>query len=164
MFDFEQILRDLDERIETENERRRANESAAYPKMKILLLGQMGLFAHPDRLQAKLRLVGTVDVDAKVEATHGVMQLFEKTLESHGLEYDRDSHLVWIPAQSTQTTLFETPRLKCDVLDPLYVLTSKAVKAREKNRVLIKQALALYGRELEDLIRKHGGEPDYFKK
>ncbi|HLG19013.1 MAG TPA: hypothetical protein VI895_04245 [Bdellovibrionota bacterium] len=164
MFNFEQILRELDERIEKENERRRADEITSYPKMKILLLGQMGLFAHPDELEAKLHLVGTADVDAKIQAEYSLVQLFEKVLEAFGLEYDRDSHLVWVPPESTQITIFETPRLKCDVVNPLYLLTSKAIKAKEKNRILIKQALKIYGRELESLIRQHGGDPNYFKK
>ena len=50
MFDFQEILRELDDRIEKENERRRVDKTTTYPKMKILLLGQMGLFAHPDKL------------------------------------------------------------------------------------------------------------------
>ena len=160
---FQKILWALDEEIEKENEKRISQDAFSYPMMEILLLGQMGLFAHPSQLQAKLHLVGTVDVDAKIQADHALFLRFRKILQQHGLEYDEDSHLIWVPPGSTQTRIFDTPRLLCDVLDPMYVLTSKAIKAREKNRILLAQALSLFGKPLSDLITQHGGDPEYFK-
>lgn len=53
--------------------------------------------------------------------------------------------------------------LLVEVAEPIYVLTSKAVKAPEKNSILLKRALPIFGDKLEKLIVKYGGNPEVFK-
>ena len=84
-------------------------------------------------------------------------------MKRENLELDSDSHLIWFPQESTFTIVLETPRIKCEVIDPLFALCSKAIKAPEKNRILIQQALVKYGDDLKNLIKKHGGNLEHFK-
>ncbi len=162
--DFGKILNELDRWLAGEKNRRRKEGGPYIPKVEILLLGQMGLLAHPSDLSVKLHLVGTIDVDAKVSADRFVVKEFGRILKDHDLEYDEDSEKVWVPPKSTQTMIHDSLHLKCDVLDPIYLLTSKAIKAKEKNRFLVQEALVLFGNELEELIVRHGGDLDYFRK
>lgn len=158
------LLRDLDEALAAKNEERRKDEGFGFKKAKIQILGQMSLFAHPNKIAAKVHLVQTVDLDAKVTAEYLVFQLFKQLIQKHGLSYDEDSEKVWLPAESTYTEIFNSPRVQCEVLDPIFALTSKAIKAPEKNKVLIHQALKIFGSELQVLIRKYGGDSSYFEK
>jgi hypothetical protein len=161
----EKILAQLDEWIEKENERRKAEEDYLLSKVIIEILGQYSLIMHPD---VKLTLFGTGDLDAHIKSlsvsggVHEIKKKLEQLLEAEQLELESDDHLIWVPPESTFTRIMETPRLKCDVLDPLYTLCSKAIKAPEKNKILIRDALKEYGKPLKDLILKYGGNDEYF--
>ncbi|MFH1018184.1 MAG: hypothetical protein V1798_08400 [Pseudomonadota bacterium] len=161
---FKTILETLDQLIEVENQLRRKESGFGFPKARITLVGQYGLLTHPDRPLKRLSLVATLDVDAWIDASEFVKTEFKRLLADAGLEYDNDSEKVWIPKESTFTPIFSTLRLECEVLDPVYSLVSKAIKAKEKNRILVRDALSVYGNELRDLINKHGGDCDYFEK
>ncbi|MFH1263303.1 MAG: hypothetical protein V1495_07685 [Pseudomonadota bacterium] len=156
-------LRQLDRVIEQENDRRSQEATFVLPKGGLRILGQCSLLLHPDKLLAQLSLFATADVDALVDAHHFVKQAFQQILEEHGLQYDEDSEKVWLPPGSTFTTILSTPRLECQVLDPLYSLTSKAIKAKEKNRLLIRDALQIFGEPLRKLVEKFGGDCGYFQ-
>ncbi len=161
--DFEKLLKALDHVIEVENQRRQADESFGLPKATITVLGQYGLMTHPDKQLAGLSLVATLDVDAWIEANDFIRKEFKRLLAEEGFEYDDDSEKIWVPPESTYTSIFSTLRLNCKVIDPIYSLASKAIKAKEKNRVLVRNALTIYGKKLRDLIKKHGGDCAYFE-
>lgn len=52
----------------------------------------------------------------------------------------------------------DTPELTIEILSPIAALTSKAIKAPEKNRILLTEALAAYGDELANKILRHGDD------
>lgn len=53
--------------------------------------------------------------------------------------------------------------IDCEILDPVSALTSKAIKAPNKNHLLNGEALKVDGEELAEKIRLHGGDPARFK-
>lgn len=110
-----------------------------------------------NRQQQKYGLLGTMDLDAKINGEHFVKEKLQAILQEESLELDPTGHEVWYPKESTFTEIFTTPRLICRTLDPIYSLTSKAVKAKEKNRILVAAALSFFGEELEKLIVEYGG-------
>ncbi len=123
----------------------------------------MSLLSNP-LVQEQIRLFGTVDVDATVRGEYWIQKKFEELLLEEGLELDPVADEIWLPVEATFTTVFSETILTCLRLDPLGALTSKAIKAREKNRILIRQALPVYGAPLEGLIKKYGGDLTYFQE
>ena len=130
---------------------------------EIRVMGQMSLLSNTE-VQAQIRLIATVDVDATVRGEFWVQKKFEELLLKDGLELDPVASEIWLPAEATFTEMFSSNLLTCLRLDALYALVSKAIKAKEKNRILIRQALPIFGRELEDLIKKYGGDLVYFEE
>jgi len=151
------IFARLDQWIESE---------ASHPNVLIQVLGQCSLILNST---VRLPLAGTMDLDARVkpqsrqESVYFIQKKLADLLDQEGFELDPDVHLIWLPPESTFTVCYETPRMRCEILDPLFALCSKAVKAREKNRILIREALKEYGKPLRELIEKHGGHCDYFE-
>ncbi len=156
-----QIFENLDRAIEVENEERRESGTLLLPKTEIILLGQMSLLENPE-VKAHITLFATYDVDAIVKGSHWIQRKFNELLKKEGLELDSLSHEIWIPPESTFTDIFSSNYLHCLRLDPLYALLSKAIKAKEKNKILIAQALDIYGDKLRSLIKKYHGNLDYF--
>ena len=157
------ILVKLDKRIANENKQRFDSGGMTLKKAKICILGQFSLMTHPN-VSAQLTLLATADVDAFIDSDWWIKNEFKKLLNKEGLEYDELSNEIWIPPQSTFTKIYDSKNIYCDVIDPLYALVSKAIKAKEKNKILISDALNLYGDELGTLIQKFGGDRIYFKK
>ncbi len=161
------VFKDLDTWIQTENEQRCENEESPFPKALVQIFGQCGLLLNSS---VNLPLVGTRDLDARVESLSKVGSVWpirkklERLLEFHDLDLETDIHLIWIPEGSTFSVFFETTRLCCEVLDPLFLLCSKAIKAKEKNKVLLREAIQFYGDELRNLIEKYGGDCGYFEE
>ncbi len=160
---FDQILAKLEQEIESLNLARRNDGGFRLPKAKITLLGQFSLLANP-KISALLRIPATMDVDAKIEAEWIIKDAFKKILKKDGLEYDEDSGLIWIPPNSTFELLHDSLQVECKSISPIYGLLSKAIKAKEKNRILVRDAIALFGEEFVKLIVMYGGDPEYFLK
>ena len=121
----------------------------------------MSLLAN-EKVSAKIDLVATMDVDTFLKSEYWVIQELEKILKNYDLNLDRDSNLIWMPEESTYSLFYKGNYLTVYLVDPLYYLTSKAVKAKEKNKILILEALLEYGEDPATLIKKHGGDLEYF--
>lgn len=158
----EKVFKSLDEAIGKENAQRRQDGSLGIPKAEIKVLGQMSLISNPE-VQAKITLFATFDVDAIVTGPHWIETTFKALLKKEGFELDPLSNEIWIPEESTFTNIFSSNHLTCFRLDPLFAFLSKAIKAKEKNRIIISQALEAYGNDLKQLIIKYGGDLNYFK-
>lgn len=158
------ILEELDVVIEAENRRRQDEGGLVIGRTQIQVLGQLGLMTHPDFPNHRITLLGTADMDAKVRAEWFARQQLEILLKKHDLELDALANEIWVPDESTFTEVYNSNRIQCEILDPIYVLTSKAIKAKAKNRLLIRDALEEFGKPLEDLIKKYGGTLAYFKE
>jgi hypothetical protein len=160
-----EIFQQLDAWMEEENIRRRTDDDYVLSKILIQVLGQCSLILHPS---VHLRLFGTYDLDAVIKSlsSGGLSETKRKLTEllyDENLELESDAHLIWLPVEATFTEIMDTPRIKCEVVDPLYALCSKAIKAKEKNKALIRDALIEYGDDLKKLIQKYGGDLEYFK-
>ncbi len=129
---------------------------------EIQLLGQMCLLVNP-RVSAILHLAQTADLDAFLRMDAFVKEELKKLLAEAGLIYDEDSTLVWIPDEAIFEPLFALTNLTVLALDPESALVSKAVKAPEKNKALIREALAS-GKfsKLTDRIVNAGGRLEAF--
>jgi len=160
-----EIFKHLDAWMEEENLRRRAEDDFVLSKILIRVLGQCSLILHP---AVNLNLFATFDLDAVIKslASGGFDETKKKLtqlLYDENLELESDAHLIWLPNEATFTEIMDTARIKCEVVDPIYALCSKAIKAKEKNRILVRDALIEYGDELKGLIVKYGGDLEYFK-
>lgn len=131
------------------------------PHFNIKILGQMSLLAN-ESVAVKFDLFATADVDAYIKGEHWTKKELELLLKKENLELDSDSNLIWVPDESKYLPLFTGKYITVEVIAPLYCLASKAVKAKEKNKGLIMEALLEYGKELEKLVEKHGGDLEYF--
>ena len=105
-------------------------------------MGQMSLLTNRT-ISAQIKLIGTVDVDASIDGGpySWVGKKFAQILAAKGLELDKYADEIWLPKNATFQKVFSGKILTCLRLDPLDALVSKAVKAPEKNRILIRQAL-----------------------
>jgi len=157
------VISDLDLAIEAENRARMTEERTLLPKAGLKIVGQCSLFLHPNKLLAQLSLFGTADLDALLAADYWIQQQLREILQEANLEFDQDSAKIWLPEESTFTEIFSSRRLVCQVVDPIYALVSKAIKAKEKNRQLIHDALILFGADLRKIIEKHRGDCAYFE-
>ena len=158
-----QILLDLEQKIAHEHAQRMGDEFRTISKTKITILGQFSLLANP-KVSALLTLTATVDVDALIQGDWKIIASFKEILTKYGLHYDEDSALIWIPEGSKFDIIYDSPTLICEVIDPMHAILSKAIKARERNKILVRDAIAVFGKPLVELIKKFGGDPEFFLK
>lgn len=79
------------------------------------------------------------------------------------MELDDLSTEIWIPPDATFNNYYQSAVLIVSYLDSVSALTSKAVKAKEKNLILIREALDAYGEKLSSNISKYGGDIEFFR-
>jgi len=156
------VLKKLDQMIQKENDRLRREDQMGLPKVEITIFGQISLLSD-EKLKTQIKLFSTYDVDAVVKGVHWIKVQFEKALKRQGFDLDPVSDEIWIPPNSEYVDLFVTEKIVCKRLGSLYVLVSKAIKAKEKNRILVGQAIQIYGEKLAMLIKKYGGDIYYFR-
>ena len=157
------LFEDLDAWIATENVRRHGNGDFAFRKCEIKLLGQMSLLAN-EKVNAILKLVGTVDLDAHLEQMdHLIKMKMIELLNKNKLVYDEDSEKIWIPRGSQFQALHKLDNLLVSIIDPESALVSKAIKAKYKNKQLIQDAIASENfQNLIDRIEANGGDLNFF--
>ena len=81
----------------------------------------------------------------------------------YGLIYDEDSHLTWIPAKTKEVQLFRFKNIDVKLIDAESTLVSKAIQAPQKNKQLIRQAIASDKfPDLVDRIIGNNGKLDFF--
>jgi len=86
--------------------------------------------------------------------------LLKKILKEFGYFFDELSEEIWMPEDTIWEVVHIGENVRLYKARAIDVLVSKAIKAKVKNRVLIKNALLVYGDELKDRIIKFGGEPN----
>ncbi len=157
-----QLIEELEKRLY----QRRA-EFEDYPgildKLELRILGQMSLLMNKE-LSARLNLTATVDLDAMIDGRSEVVQELRTVLKQQGLRYDELSKEIWLPDGAQYIEYYDSPYLRVLYLDPISALTSKAVKAKEKNRYLIRDALKVYGDELSEKLTQYGVDLNYFEQ
>jgi hypothetical protein len=156
------IFNTLNDQIIAENNERRESGSRLIVKSKIHVLGQTSLLIQPE-LTAKLSLAQTGDLDALLEAENFVKETLKKILSENGFVYDEDSPYIFIPTKTKYSNFLMLPSLEVIVIDPESALVSKAVRAPEKNKFLIRQAIASesYPNLAERIIENGGKLTDF---
>lgn len=158
----ETIFKELDSRIEAINKQRIAEDELRVPRAEIELLGQMSLLAN-EKASMILSLVQTGDMDALLRMEHVVKNELKQILKKHSLIYDEDSPLIWIPEGAAFERLFDFENVIVKSIDPESALVSKAIKASEKNKQLIREAIASGEfSSLVDRILENGGSLESF--
>ncbi len=157
-----QIFTDLNLTVELENFQRLKDGTLIIPKSEVLLLGQMSLMLN-ESVAAFLNLIQTADMDAKLRMDYFTKNKLLDLLKAKGLVYDEDSHLVWIPENTKVIELFRFKNIEVKLIDAESILLSKAIHAPQKNKQLIRQAIAS-GKfpDLVDRIIENNGKLDFF--
>ncbi|NBW99593.1 hypothetical protein EBR03_08485 [bacterium] len=110
-----------------------------------------------------LSLAQTADRDAQLDMDSVVKKELTSILKKYGLIYDEDSKLIWIPPGAKFEILFDLKNVVVKSIDPESALVSKAVKAPEKNKQLIREAIASGKfKTLIARIEKNGGKLEFF--
>jgi hypothetical protein len=158
-------LTKLGELIRQEIERSEKEDGTFFMNKNIELkvLGQCSLLAD-NYVNRMIPLETTTDFDSHVNCSMLLDSVIRKVLLDHfGLELDGLSGEIWIPAESSWDEVFNESGIRILKIKPIYAILCKAIKAKAKNRVLVKEALAIYGSDLEDLIVKYGGNINDFR-
>lgn len=148
-----QIISSLEQLIETTNSERFKDDVPRLDKIDIKVLGQFSLMADPEASK-KLPLVATMDFDALIQGDWSARTLLKIALAKFNLEYDDLSKEIWLPDDAKFIGLYDSNTLKVSYLSAVDALTSKAIKAPEKNKNLIDQSLKIYP-ELKIKIEKY---------
>ncbi len=159
----ETVFKDLDDWITKANTARREDGGFGFPKCEVRVLGQMSLLANK-KVSAVLKLIGTLDLDAHLEKMdYSIKRKMIELLKRHNLTYDEDSEKIWLSPGSKFEELYKLSNLSVYILDPESALVSKAVKAKDKNRLLIGDAIASEKfPTLMDRIEANGGDLKFF--
>lgn len=129
---------------------------------EIRLLGQFSLLATQD-LPKSIQIRATLDVDAIFSGDHSTGLLFRDAVKECGFEFDDLSGEIWLPANATFNVIAEEELFKLSALDPLSAIVSKAVKAPEKNKVLVRQAIEAYGDRLMRQLQDYKVDLNFFR-
>lgn len=158
------IFKELNRRIEAENQEREDSGAIKLLPVEIQILGQMSLLAN--EMAAKfLVLQHTGDLDALIKSSqHFALHVLKKELlPKFGLVFDDDSEKIWIPPQSRFEKFCDFQFVRVKLLDPESALVSKAIKAPKKNKLLIVEAIASgQFSTLVERIEIHGGNLKFF--
>jgi hypothetical protein len=155
------IFTDLDQAVELENLNRLKEGILTIPESEVLLFGQMSLMLN-DSVAQTLNLIQTADMDAKLRMDYFTKNKLQDLLEENGLVYDEDSHLIWIPENAKKIELFKFKNIEVKLIDAESTLVSKAIHAPQKNKQLIRQAIASGNfPNLVDRIVENNGRLDF---
>jgi hypothetical protein len=156
------IFQTLDRRIDALNEERAETGGLKIPRGEIRLLGQMSLLAN-EEVSARIHLAETGDMDALLRADYLFLRELKPLLRENGFIYDESSEEIWIPEGAHFEELFDFENVRVVRIDAESALVSKAIKAPEKNRILVREAIAS-GEfpALVDRIEAQGGNLETF--
>ncbi len=155
------IFTDLNQAVEFENLQRLKEGILTIPNSEVLLFGQMSLMLNESVVKI-LNLIQTGDMDAKLRMDYFTKNKLLDLLKENGLVYDEDSHLIRIPDNAKVIELFKFKNIEVKLIDAESTLVSKAIHAPQKNKQLIRQAIAS-GKfpDLVDRIIENNGKLDF---
>ena len=158
----EKIFTELNQAVEFENHRRLKEGTLIIPKSEVIIFGQMSLMLN-EFIEPILTLIQTGDMGAKLRMDFFTKRKLMDLLEANGLVLDEDSHLIWIPEDAREIELFNFKNIQVHLIDAESTLVSKAIHAPQKNKQLIRQAIAS-GQfpNLVDRILENNGKIDLF--
>ncbi len=133
-----EVAQQLDDWILQRNFEFREEGLPQLRKCTIKVLGQTALL----ELGVPLALAATRDVDVVANYEHSVELEFRRLLAARGKDLDALAHEAWMPRETKYCPIFEGEFVTLLCADAEAVLVSKALKAPEKNRVLLLEYLA----------------------
>lgn len=154
---FLKIIGDLNKEIEKLNSARSIEGLPRFEQFRVTVLGQFSLFLNQYSFE-NLPLALTVDFDALIVGDWILKKEFKDRIKKLGFVYDELSEEIWVAENSEYDVVYESENILVKSIQPLYCLLSKAIKAPEKNRILIKEAKLVYKKELTNLIEKYDGK------
>ena len=134
-----EVFAKLDHEIAAFNRNCRQEGSAEIPHFFIKVLGQTALI----EAKVELTLFATMDVDAYANFQWAAREKFSQVLREYDLVYDGLSQEIWMPKETEYTLVYYSADFDGMVALPEYVLLSKALKAKVKNKNLISEYLGL---------------------
>jgi hypothetical protein len=154
------IVTQVDEELSRISDERRSEDLPGLKPLEIKVLGQMSLLMDP--VGQSLNPAATRDIDALLMGDLLAINIFRAVIQSHNLVYDELSKDIWLPEAAAFIPYHSSAHLIVSYVDSISALTSKAVKAKEKNRYLIRRGLEVFGKPLEESIVRYGGDINYF--
>jgi hypothetical protein len=133
-----EIFHQLDVWVTDENIYASQNGYRSFPKCEFKIVGQAALM----EAMLKIEFAATVDVDAMTNASYEVIAKFDQLLKANGLELDPLSGEIWMPAETIYVDLYEGAWVLAQRAEPEYIMVSKAVKAPQKNKILLGRYIA----------------------
>lgn len=153
------VAQQLDRWIAEQNRLCRQEGAPLLKPCTIKVLGQAAL------LEANLgiALAVTNDVDVRADYEWSIERTFEQLLAEAGRALDPLGHEEWMPRETRYNDHFRGPFVHLLLAEPEAILLSKALKAPDKNRVLITEYLARGASErFLDLAEKYGLDLEQF--
>ena len=147
------VFEELDQWIIEENKRITDEGGMRIGDVYFKVVGQSAV------LEANLSIDvdNTADVDAFSNLSHSVQTQFNELLKPLGKVYDAHSGEIWMPAETQYTPIFTGLYVKAELAGVEYVMVSKALKAIDKNRVLLRSYIETDASELfSELAAKYG--------
>lgn len=127
----------------------------------IKVLGQEALI----EANIDLNLSATMDVDVYSNYEYSIKAKFEELLNIKGKILDPDGEKIWMPKETEYQEIFKGSVINGYIAKVEYVLISKALKAPEKNKILLIEYLAKGPSKLFfDLVRKYKVKLEIFIK
>ena len=164
MKELESVFVDLDKRLKAYADECSQLGGRQIEDSKLRILGQTSLLLNPS-VVSKLMPFATKDVDALILGESSVCRkFFKEVLATKGLVYDDLSKEIWLPRNSKFTEIFRGVKLSVEVIDPISTLVSKAVKAPDKNQLLIERGIEVFGDKLVDELKFYNVDIDRFSK
>lgn len=134
----ELVFEKLDNWVANENRLASSGSGLLIPKSNFKLVGQYGL------LEANLsfEITTTMDVDAISNARFEVLVKLGELLAANGQELDPLSNEIWMPQETEYAEFYVGKFILVERALPEFILLSKAMKAPEKNLLLIRRYIA----------------------
>ena len=156
------MLKRIVEKFEREVRKLNGNRSGEpYRSLHVTVLGQQALLIRRENLRG-LSLLATTDFDAYLKGEPPLEDVFKRLLREEGLSYDEKSEYIWLPEETTYETMYESSYVTIVSPLPIFLLTSKAKMAPERNKQLVADAIVEFGEPLLRLFEKHGVDIDNF--
>jgi len=156
--ELERVVKRFEVEVSKLNQDRRAGP---FGTLKVRVLGQQALLIRRASLSG-LRLLATTDFDAVLNGEPPLEDIFKRFLREEGLTYDEQSPLIWLPEETKCETIYKSEIIEVEGPLPIYLIVSKAVKAPEKNKLLVTQAIEVFGDEFLGMLEKYGADINYF--
>ena len=158
----DEVIDELEKSIRDEDMERASLGAPRVVNFELKVLGQVSLIM--DEAASKLLpLARTMDLDATVQGDTFSQIRLTQILKEKGMQLDHLSSEIWIPPTAFFKPYYTSERLHVTYIDPISALVTKAVKAKEKNKLLVREALKIYGEELSTPIQKYGGDLEFFQ-